>query len=165
MVTGTATSASVISQLLSSQSAHANSLSSQVLVLVWTKDTVKRHWYYNKTSYPQSQTLHTHKSANPTAAHVRKRTTPHTKMRPRTEPSLSKDPSQFSRPLERSKLDKQEKTARVSQRKRLSAKPTTTKVDSVPNKTALPSQPAHHNSALEALKVVLVSINEQYERS
>jgi len=69
-------------------------------------------------------------------------------MRQRTEPSSSKDPSQFSRPLERSKLDKEEKTAKVNQRNQPSAKPTTPKVDSVPNKTALPSQPALQVSAV-----------------
>lgn len=77
-------------------------------------------------------------------------------MRQRTEPSSSKDPSQFSRPLERSKLDKEEKTAKVNQRNLPSAKPTTPKVDSVPNKTALPSQPA-----LQVLEL----LNEQFKKS
>ena len=70
-------------------------------------------------------------------------------MRQRTEPSSSKDPSQFSRPLERSKLDKEEKTAKVNQRNQLSAKPTMPKVDSVLEKTALLSQHALHHSALD----------------
>jgi len=87
-------------------------------------------------------------------------------MRQRTEPSLSKDQSQSSRPLERLKLDKPERTARVSQRNRLSAKPTTTKVDSVPNRTASLSQPVPHNSATVVELVVLASPHtEQIEKS
>jgi hypothetical protein len=64
-------------------------------------------------------------------------------MRPRTEPSLSKDPSQSSRLLEELKLDKQERIARVLQRNRPSAKLTMLKVDLVPNNNALLLQHAH----------------------
>jgi hypothetical protein len=61
-------------------------------------------------------------------------------------------------------LDKPEKTARVSQRRKPHAKQTTTKVDSVPNKTALPSQHAHHNSAqVEALLVVLELLADMHD--
>lgn len=72
-------------------------------------------------------------------------------MRQRTEPSLFKVPSQFLRPLERLKLDKQERTAKVLLKSRPSAKPTMPKVDLVPNKDA--SQP---QSALQALVQVTV---------
>lgn len=64
-------------------------------------------------------------------------------MRQRTEPSLSKDPSQSSRPLERSKLDKPERTAKVLPRNRPSAKLTITKVVLDLHKNALLLQSAH----------------------
>ena len=136
-------------------------------MLVSTKDTVKRHWSYNKTSSQQYPIPHTHKSANPSAAHAKKRHTPLTRTRQRTEPSSFKDPSQFSRPLERSKLDKPEKTAKVSQRRELSAKPITTKVDLVQVKNALLLQYAHQNSNHTMVEMVVLALQdyEQLDRS
>lgn len=93
---------------------------------------------------------------------------PLTKTRQRTEHSLSKVQSQSSRPLERSKLDKPERTAKVSQKRELSAKPTTTKVDLDLDKNALLLQYAHQNSnhMVAAPMVVLVlQENEQIDRS
>ena len=93
---------------------------------------------------------------------------PLTKMRQRTEHSLFKVQSQFSRPLERSKLDKPEKTAKVSQRRELSAKPITTKVDLVQVKTALLLQYAHQNSnhtMVETMVVLALQDYEQLDRS
>ena len=168
-VTGIVTSASVTYPRLLFQTAHANSQSSQVSVQVWTKDTAKRHWFYNKTSYQLFPTQHTHKSVNPTAAHVRKKLMPLTKTKQRTEPSSSKVKSPSSRPLERSKLDKPEKTAKVSQKREPSLKPTTTRVDLDLVKIALLLQYAHQNSnhtVVHPVAMVLVyPSNEQIDKS
>jgi len=88
---------------------------------------------------------------------AKRRLTLHTPTRPRTEPSSSKDQSQSSRPLERSKLVKQEKIAKVLQRNRPFAKPTMPKVDLVHHKIALLLQSAHQPSevALDLQAVVL----------
>lgn len=146
VMTGNAISASVNFPKLNYQSAHASSLSSQVSVQVWTQDTLKRHLPSSKVFWLQSPTLNTHRSANQTAAHVRRKLMPHITMRQRTEPSSFKAPSQSSRPWERSKLDKPEKTAREDQRRPQSAKPTTTMVVSNLETSALLPQYAHHPS-------------------
>lgn len=159
--TGTAISHSVNFPKSSYQSAHASSLSSQVSVLVLTTDIHRRHLLFSKVFWPQSPTPNTHKSANPTAAHVRKRLMPHITMRQRTEPSLFKVPSQSSRPWERSKLDKPEKTAREDQRRPQSAKLTTTMVVLVPARNALLLQYAHHPSSPTVETRVLVPQDEQ----
>ena len=81
---------------------------------------------------------------------------PLTKTKQRTEPSSSKVKSPSSRPLERSKLDKQEKTAKVSQRREPSHKPTTTKVDLDLVKIALLPQYAHQNSNHTVVKSMVL---------
>ena len=165
---GHATLTSVTYLQLLFQTAHANSQNSQVLDQVSTKDTAKRHWFYNKTSYQLFPTQHTHKSANPTAAHVRKKLMLLTKTKQRTEPSSSKVKSPSSRPLERSKLDKPEKTAKVSQRREPSHKLTTTRVDLDLVKIALLLQYAHQNSnptVVQQTVVLVYPSNEQIDKS
>ena len=160
VMTGNAISVSVNFLPSNYQSAHASSLSSQVSVQVSTMDTLKKHLLFSKPFWLQSPTLNTHRSANQTAAHVRRKLMPHITMRQRTEPSSFKAPSQSSRPWERSKLDKPEKTAREDQRRPQSAKLTTTMVVSSLETSALLPQYAHHPSKATTvvLKVAAVSV-------
>lgn len=93
---------------------------------------------------------------------------PLTKTKQRTEPSSSKVKSPSSRPLERSKLDKPEKTAKVSQKREPSLKPTTTRVDLDLVKIALLPQYAHQNSnhtVVQAMVVLVYPNNEQIDKS
>lgn len=84
----------------------------------------------------------------------------HTRMKQRTEPSLSLDPSQSLKLFKRLKLDKQERTAREDQRNKLSAKLTMPKVvlDLVTN--ALLLQYAHQTSNQEVEVVAEAQVVE-----
>jgi hypothetical protein len=87
---------------------------------------------------------------------VKKKLTLLTRMRPRTEPSLSQDPSQFSKPFKRSRLDKQERTAKEDQRNRPFAKLTMPKVVLELVKNALLLQYAHQTfNQVETFKEVV----------
>ena len=138
---GTVTSPPSSSPQLNFLNVLANSQSSQVSVLESTKVLPKKHNPSNKPTWQPYLTPNTLRSANPSAAHARKKLMLLMRTPRRTEPSPSPVQSAFWKPSQELRADKPEKTARANPRKTLSAKPTTPKVVSVPMLNALP---CHH---------------------
>ena len=112
---------------LSYHNVHATSLHFQDLVLDWTRDSLRRLPYSNNRSLKAYPTPHSLKSANPTAASVKRRHTHHSLTNRRTEPSPFQDQSRFSRTSTWQRTDRLLRTPSEEPRRTQSARETTTR--------------------------------------